>query len=226
MLPFTRDEFMAVFARYHTATWPAVMVWFSLAILLLAYIYRHAAERQGAGVLLLYVGLLWSWTGAAYMWGYFATINPAANIFGLVFIIQGLWLLYESGKSNVVELSAVPKPQLYISIFFFIYALLLYPLLGNLFGHYYPAAPIFGLPCPNTIFTFATLMIVTDASGKMLGRLLIIPAAWSVIATFAAIQLNVPEDWMLPVAALVTIVVAYSRRARTGTRRFIPAAHG
>jgi hypothetical protein len=225
MLPFTRDEFMAVFARYHNGTWPAVMVWFTFAVLLLAYIYRHASEKQRAGTLLAYLGLLWSWTGAAYMWGYFASINPAANYFGMFFLIQGLWILYESGKSHYIDLTAIPKLQLAASMFFFAYALVLYPLIGNLFGHHYPAAPIFGLPCPNTIFTFAALLLVRSPNGKMLGRLFVIPVAWSAIATVAAIQLSVPQDWMLPAAAIVTTVFALRQKARTMSSGFAPAAH-
>ena len=215
MLPFTRDEFMAVFARYHVGTWPAVMVWFILAVLLLAYLYRHSAEKPRASFLLMYLGILWCWTGAIYMWKYFASINPAAVLFGLLFIIQGLWLLYEAGRINLVDVSILPGLQYYVSAFLFLYALVLYPLVGGAFGHRYPAAPIFGLPCPNTIFTFASLLIVSDIYRKPLLRLLIIPAIWSVIATVAAIDLRVPEDWMLPVAAVASLMLLSGRKRRT-----------
>lgn len=220
MLPFTRDEFMAVFARYHLGTWPAVMVWFILAVFLLSYLYRHSAERPRASFLLLFLGILWGWTGGVYMWKYFAAINPAAILFGVLFIVQGMWLLYEAGKLNLVDVSIIPRPQLYVSAFLLLYALVLYPLIGGIFGHRYPAAPIFGLPCPNTIFTFASLLIVSDIYGKPLMRLMIIPGIWSVIATVAAIDLGVPEDWMLPVATVASFVLLTGRKRRT---RFYPA---
>jgi hypothetical protein len=39
-----------------------------------------------------------------------------------------------------------------------IFSLIIYPLLGLLFGHRYPTMPTFGLPCPTTIFTIGVLL--------------------------------------------------------------------
>jgi hypothetical protein len=213
MLPFTRDEFMSVFAQYHEGTWPAVIVWYITAVLLLAY--QAYQQKTSAQLVLLYLGLLWSWTGAVYMWGYFSAINPAASSFSVLFLGQGLWLIYESRKRVIVDLRSITRWGRYVSYFLFFYALVAYPFIGSLTGHTYPAAPLFGLPCPNTIFTFAALLLVTNESGHPVKRLFVIPVLWSVVATVAAIELGVVQDWMLPVAAISSMLILYMRALRT-----------
>lgn len=52
------------------------------------------------------------------------------------------------------------------------YASIVYPLLGQLLGHGYPAMPMFGItPCPVTIFTFALCLLTTEpVPRRLLGR--------------------------------------------------------
>jgi hypothetical protein len=93
-----------------------------------------------------------------------------------------------------------------------LYAMVVYPLLGAVFGHMYPAAPVFGVaPCPATIFTFGMLLWTV---GRVPGWLLIIPGAWSVIGLSAALNLGVPEDFGLLVAGLTGIAMLLYRNRR------------
>jgi hypothetical protein len=85
--------------------------------------------------------------------------------------------------------------------------MLIYPVLGHFLGHTYPRSPTFGLPCPTTIFTFGLLLWTGRGFPKYL---LAIPAIWSMIGFFAALQLGVLEDVMLLMTGLVaTLMILY-----------------
>ena len=90
MLPFTRDQFLGVFAEYnyHAAVWPAQFVAYALGLAMVLLIFHpSAAMRRTLNAAL---ALMWLWTGIAYHWLHFAPINPVAIGFGLLFVLQGL----------------------------------------------------------------------------------------------------------------------------------------
>ncbi len=96
----------------------------------------------------------------------------------------------------------------------------LYPLIGVASGHRYPAMPMFGVaPCPTTIFTFGLLLWTIDRVPKYL---LLIPLLWSLLGVVAALQLGIPEDFVLPLSGLVVTALLIWRdrghaAAHTGT---------
>ena len=207
-LPFSAAEFLAVFARYNHAVWPAQAVLVALAVLALFLAARPApgADRIVAGVLAFF----WGWMGVAYHWTFFAAINPAAYLFGALFVAQAALLL----DAGVLRPRLAFRPRAdaagIVGAVLIAYALVGYPLLGSLFGQRYPAAPTFGLPCPTTIFTFGLLLW---ADRRMPSWLLAIPVAWSVLGVSAALSLGIAEDWGLPAAAIVTVAALLLRNA-------------
>jgi hypothetical protein len=79
LLPFTPDQFLAVFAAYNLAVWPAQLVAYLLSlgmVLALLRPTRWTHRIVGAGL-----GLMWVWTGVAYHALFFAPINKAAHAF-------------------------------------------------------------------------------------------------------------------------------------------------
>jgi hypothetical protein len=81
----------------------------------------------------------------------------------------------------------------------------IYPVLGSLFGHTFPRAPMFGVaPCPATIFTFGMLLWTTR---PMPACLLVIPALWALIGLSAAVNLGVPQDYGLAIAGVLGTVL-------------------
>ena len=88
MLPFTREEFIGLFAQYNLAVWPVQILAYVLGIAMVASLWRpsRTADRLIAGGL----AAMWLWTGIAYQWMHFAAINPAALGFGAMFVLQGV----------------------------------------------------------------------------------------------------------------------------------------
>ena len=91
MLPFSREQFVAVFADYNVMLGPvasaAPLIGLAIVVLLLQLSPRH--DR------IIGIGLaaLWMWTGVAYHGLFFVRINQAAWLFGALFVLQGGLLL-------------------------------------------------------------------------------------------------------------------------------------
>ena len=199
-LPFTVDQFFDVLARYNLAVWPAqpLLAGAGIALALLAWSGRpHAGRLVGLGL-----ALLWLWMGVVYHLGFFRAINPAATLFGLLFIAEAVLLLWLGAWRGRIAFERPGGPGGALGLLLVVYALIIYPALGLASGHRYPATPTFGLPCPTTILTLGLLIW---SSGPRRLILAVIPIVWAAIGTSAAVTLGVVEDLGLGVAGLVTI---------------------
>lgn len=206
-LPFTTEQFLDLFRNYNLAVWPAQLFLVILALLLILALFKKNSYSDK--LISFGLAVLWLWMGIVYHYKFFTKINNAAYIFGSLFVIQGgLFLFFGVVKSNLIY---VYKNNLtgIISVIFFIYALIFYPLLGYLLGHIYPRTPTFGLPCPTTIFTFGIILLLEKR--KIL--IFIIPLLWSIIGFTAALKLGIYQDIGLLIAGIISIIILSSKKS-------------
>jgi len=204
VLPFTAEQFHAVFARYNEAIWPVQIAAYAAgaATVVLLFVRPCHADRAIAWIL----GGLWLWTGAAYHGLYFAGINRAAYLFAGLFVLQAALLVWHAPQLRFAKAS---KPATGLGAALVVYAAILYPLVGLAAGHGYPATPMFGVtPCPVTLLTFGLLLLAPSAPRSLFA----IPLLWSLIGGSAAILLDVPQDWPLLVAGPLTVALLLSDR--------------
>jgi hypothetical protein len=83
MLPFTRDQFLAVFVAYNEAAWPAQVLAFLLGLLMVALIIWPS--RQRSRVVAAGLAAMWLWTGVAHHGMHFTPISAEAWSFGALF---------------------------------------------------------------------------------------------------------------------------------------------
>jgi hypothetical protein len=211
-LPFTTEQFFEVFEQYNRTVWPYQIVSNLLALVALISAIKHysCSNRVISAILTL----LWLWVGIVYHLHFFAPINPAANIFGPLFILQGLIFAYYGVLQPRLKFHYCTNIYGIAGGVLIMYALLIYPLLGSVFGHVYPKSPTFGLPCPTTIFTFGLLLWT---GSKLPKSVLAIPFIWSLIGSAAAFTMGVREDVGLLVAgvACTTLVIIRDRKSAT-----------
>jgi hypothetical protein len=134
---------------------------------------------------------------------FFSAVNRAALLFAPAFGVQAqlfAWIAFRAAGISYRPQSTVSA---IIGAVLFLYALLVYPLIGYALGHRYPTAPTFGVPCPTTIFTLA---FIVWASGSLPRRLLVVPLLWSVVGTSAAVTLGMAEDFGLFTAAVALVI--------------------
>ena len=208
MLPFTSTQFFAVFSEYNIAVAPAQVVLLAVAVAIIAAgRWRPVAMWPG-----LALGVLWIWMGVVYHVTFFAPINPAAYAFALAFVVQGMSLALLAAQGALRF--AIPRDPLprWTGAALLVYALVAYPLIGYAAGQRYPQLPTFGVPCPTVIFTFGMLAwTVTPVSPFAL----VIPVLWAMIASTAAMQMGVVQDWALPLAAAVLLALRIGRRVES-----------
>ena len=206
-LPFTIEEFLAVFREYNEAVWPAQWVLVVLAIAAAVFAVRgRPADRRQVNAIL---ALLWLWVAAAYHVAFFRTITATAIPFAVAFTTQAVlfaWFAWRPGR-----LDYVPRTTLRAAAGggLIAYALLGYPAVGFVVGHTYPDAPTFGVPCPTTIFTLG-LLVWAGPTVPM--RLIVIPVLWAIVGVSAAINLGMAEDFGLPLAAVLLIALGWRAR--------------
>ena len=192
MLPFTSKELFEVFAAYNRAIWPAVLIAYLLGLLTVVLVLNPGASRSRTVAVIL--AAMWGWSGIAYHWLYFSTINPAALLFGAAFIVQGLIFL-EAAWSDRLLLAFRRTPRGFVGLGLIAYATLVYPILGLASGHHLTELPMFGVtPGPVTIFTFGCILLTTR---PVTWRILTIPLLWSLIGGTAALLLGIWQDWAL-----------------------------
>lgn len=213
-LPFGEEQFFEVFGWYNMATWPAQLVLYGFAALVVVNQIRQAHARTN----LILLGAVWVWAGLVYHLTFFAEINAAAVAFAGLWILQGglmWWRALESyPAATIPSRFAAPAGKGLVA-----YALVGYPLIGYLAGHRYPYTPTFGTPCPTTIFTLGILLWARQHQPWWM---VAIPILWAAIGTTAAIQLSVPQDFGLALAGVAGLVLL--ERGVTSQVRPTPSA--
>jgi len=205
-LPFTIQQFLHLFEQYNTDIWPMQIVTYILAITVLLFVFKD--HRYSGRIVLATLTFFWLWNGLIYHLLYFSTINKAAYIFGVLFLIQaGLFILLGL-THHWLSFKFLNNSYSITASILILYAMLFYPVLNSLLGHGYPESPAFGLaPCPTTIFTFGILLL---CESKVPKYILAIPLAWSVIGFSAALFLMIYEDTGLLLSGLSgTFMIIY-----------------
>ena len=211
MLPFTSEQFLAVFVNYNNAIWPLQIAAYLLGGLAVVLLFRKT--REGDRVIAGILALMWLWTGFGYHGLSFFLINKAAYLFAALFIVEGCFLLYAGVYRCQIRFGLRPGLATGIGAAFVAYAAIVYPLIGVATGHHYPEMPMFGVtPCPVTIFTFGLLLLTMRPVPRWL---FVIPFVWSLIGGSAAILLQVPQDWLLLVSGWITVPLTIVRDRQT-----------
>lgn len=202
--PFTTEQFFNVFEQYNQAVFPAQLIILALALLCIVMIHSKIPIKDK--LIGSFTGLLWIWTGTVYHIGFFAVINPVARVFGTLFILEGLLILFSTFRNWLHFPFNYLMPD-YLGYFFIVFGGLIYPLIG-LAIHIEPTQTIsLGLPCPSTILTFGLFIL---ARKQFPIHLIIIPVLWAIVGLFAAINFGVYQDIMLIISAVCALVVIYA----------------
>lgn len=204
MLPFTREQFFAVFAGYNEAVWPAQIALLAVALGAVVAVVRFPARGALAGAAL---AVLWGWMAVVYHAISFTRISPVGWAFAAIFL-AGSALFARATLNGSLVFDSPRGLDGAVGVAFVAYALLGYTMVGELAGHHYPAAPTFGVPCPTTIFTLGLLLLARRPRPRVV---FVIPLLWSAIGSTAAFRLGVREDFGLLAAGVATMALLLRR---------------
>lgn len=207
-LPFSVEQFYAVFTAYNTTLWPAQI---ALLVLALAAIGLAMFPRRRSGIVVSAIlSLLWTWLSLAYHLAFFTAISPPAYAFAAVSLAGACVFFWNGVVRRELEFRWAPGSRSAVGVCLVVFALVAYPAWTYFAGHRYPAFPTFGLPCPTAIFTIGMLAFLKAPYPR---SPFVVPVLWSFVGGQAAFLLNVPADYGLAVAGLVGIVLMLKPRA-------------
>jgi Family of unknown function (DUF6064) len=197
-----------LFSTYNPDVWPLPIVAYALGIGCLAVIALRPSRRTDrlvAGLL----ALAWLWLGAVFQGIYARELSPLlGTAYAVIFVVEAGLI----ARAGVIGSDIAFRPGRNIATIAGIlaigYALVVYPLLGVMFGHGYPEAPLFGAaPCPTTIVTFGLFLF---ARPPFPTHVLAIPMAWAILGPLGAVPQGATEDvglFIVGVVALALILV-------------------
>ena len=84
-LPFSETAFLDVFGAYNRALWPVVIVLWAVTAGMAVRRWRQGYGDRSLSALL---AVHWAWSGVAYHWFFFRSINPAALLFAGFFVVE------------------------------------------------------------------------------------------------------------------------------------------
>jgi hypothetical protein len=218
-LPFSRSQFLDVFAAYNGAVGPvALLLWAAAAALAIRMLGRRP---PGGRVVAAYLALLWAWTAVVYHGLYFRRINPAAIGFALLYAVEAAILAGLAAFGRGLRPAAYGPRRLNerpgaswrapAGAAFLVFALA-YPLAAFAAGELWPRLPTFGVPCPTVLYT-AGVFLRRDFRLRELASA--VPFVWSVFGGSAALFLGMIPDYSLWLAAAaIAVDVVVTRRAR------------
>lgn len=207
LLPFSREVFLRLFEHYNTAIWPLQVAAYLLGLFALIAALRPFPGSGRLAALVLAAG--WIWTGVGYHMLYFSRINWAAWAFGFFFVLQGLLFLSTGVLRGRLAFRFGRDPAGWCGLVFVAAAMIVYPLIGTAADQAWPRIALLGVaPCPTTLFTLGLLLMAED---RVPWHLLIIPLIWALIGGTGAILLDIPQDLSMPIAAVLTVVLAISK---------------
>jgi hypothetical protein len=202
-LPFSRDQFLDVFATYNRLLWPAASILWLASLAGVVQLIRGRAHGVGLSALL---AVHWAWSAVAYHAFLFVDINPAAWGFAGLFMAQAAALAWTGVIDRRLRFDWARTPRHVLAGVLLVFALA-YPAVAIAAGHPWPRTPTFGVPCPTALVTAGLLLAAVRPVPRWL---MIVPVLWSVVGGSAALLLGVVPDLMLFAAggALVAFAVA------------------
>jgi hypothetical protein len=199
-MPFTREQFLDVFAAYNTSLWfIAIALWVVTAFAIVLLL------RGGGGTLFINVVMLvhWAWSGLAYHAAFFSKINPAALLFSSLFVTEAALLAWYGVVQERLQFSVRRSFRHVVSWGLVGYGML-YPTLVWAEGLTFPRMPTFGVPCPTTIITIGLLLASKSNVPKVVT---LIPILWAFIGGSGAFLLGLRADFVLLGAGIVLAAV-------------------
>jgi hypothetical protein len=196
MLPFTAEILFANMMQYNQALWPLPPV--ALLLGLGAVLLTVRPVRDSNRLISGYLAAAWLWVGIVYHMLHFARLDFAAPLYGALFVLEGLLLLWLAVQGRLA-FSFHGSPIGWVGLALAMLAVA-WPLVDRLAGLTWQAERVVGLaPAPTTILTLALLLLADRRAPPYLA---IIPLLWTLIAGATAWILWIPQDLALPVVGL------------------------
>jgi hypothetical protein len=211
LLQFSARTYYRLFALYNMDWWPLQLLALALALgaTVLALVLRQRGNERAGRAIAAILALGWLWVAWGFHWQRYASVNLAAGYFALAFALEALLLLWFGLVRGRLTPAQATRPRAGLGLF--VFALLVFPLMGPLLGRSWTQAEVFGMaPDPTAL---ATLGVVLFAGVRPVWGLVPIPVGWCLLSGATLWAMESPDFVVVPLAALLAVGLALARRA-------------
>ena len=211
---FSLPTWYRLFERYNTAIWPAQIAALALGLVILALLRRR--DVRFGRVIAAILAASWLWIAIAFHATEYATLTWIAVYFAWAFGVEAALLLWTGVVRGRLAFEHYPA-----GVAIFLFALVVQPLIGLLFGRSIRQAEVFGVaPDPTAIGTLGILVLAT---GRPRWELIALPAAWCAISVAMLAAMDAP-GWIVPATAMLAVILVVRRPAgrHAGTHERTP----
>ena len=204
------EEFFDLFGSYNEMYVIVIILTYVLAIVALLMAFRKS--DYSSRFISITFTFLWLWIGIVFGILVFGPVPavmagielPGAwYLFGGIFVIHGIILLYFGVIKDTFSVTWKPDTQHYMGLLLILYGLVFYPLVGLLTGRVFPEYPVFGIaPCPVTLFTIG-LLLWSDVKPSPI--LMFIPIFWGFMGIVPVLFYEVYADIGTVLAAIIAL---------------------
>lgn len=184
-LMFTSRTYARLFELYNRTLWP-IHVPVALSIFWVIFATR-SPDALRARLVSLLLAAFWGVIAWQFFLQHYATINTAAPVFALGFVVQALLIFAIGALAGRVQYAWSGRRAGKIGLAVLLLAVLLVPITNLLSGRSWQGIELFGLtPDPTAL---GTIGLVLMARGKPRWLLLPIPLLWCVITVLTHVAM-------------------------------------
>ena len=204
------EEFFDLFGSYNEMYLIVIVLTNVLAIIALLMVFRKSEYSNR--VISFTLAFLWLWIGIVFgilVFGPFPTVLAGIEmsgswyLFGSIFAIHGIILLYFGVIKDTVSYSWKPGSRHFFGLLFIVFGLVIYPFVGVLTGRVFPEYPVFGIaPCPVTLFTIG-LLLWSDKKPSL--PLVAIPIFWALMGVVPVLFYGIYADIVTILSGIIAL---------------------
>lgn len=195
---------------YNEAIFPMQIVMLAVAFVLTCFLFAKPGPSINK-FMKVYLSFVFVWNGIVFFL-IFGEELPGKYLGIPLFVLLGILMAWDIHTNRIQLKLPDTSWQKYLT-FFLVICSFLYPLIGYIFGHYYPRSCTFGVtPCPTTVFALALLTAAIPRVNKTMYVLLLLWALPAFGKCFGAMDLY--EDCLLfwtGVYALILLIMNWRK---------------
>ena len=206
-LLFSPRTYYRLIELYNRDIWPAQLLVLAAGLALL-FLIESRTPLQGRLITAI-LALSWLWVAWAFHYQRYATINWAIAYVAPLFVLEAVMLMLAKGTADRPLFNIDRSVAAGIGLTFYLYALVLHPLVPLIEGRTLRSAEVFAIaPDPTAIATLGLLTLAPVRKALLLG---IIPAAWC-LASWATLHTMGSSLAAIPLAAVGLALLALAIR--------------
>jgi hypothetical protein len=203
-LLFSPRTYYRLLEIYNAAIWPAQILAVGLGLAISGMTRASAPDARRDRFIASLLAAVWLWVAIAFHAHRYSTLTWSARYYAWGFGLEAALLLWTGViRGRLLFERRLPGAAI------FLFALVVQPVIGVLFGRTWRQVEVFGVaPDPTAIATLGLLLLV---AGRVRWELMVVPLFWCAISGATLAAMKAPDAWIMAVAALLVVSLGAGR---------------